>query len=299
MYDNTLAADVKTVLLIGETGHEGRLTAPLARLTGAHITNATDLTSALRAIEAHEPDAVVSGLPLSADEGLSLLFYVSLHHPGLPVVVLVDDVAAETAQQAEWYGALATLASSDDSGAVAAAVAKVLGLSAPVDIWDRVAEVAARRHLSLVLPPPPAGWFDAEDRLGGLFRGLGEVRGLRGTVALDEHGSTLGAIDATGSLDVPGIVATLHGLIQASHAACTGAGLDEFETAVIRTGLETIVMSCCADASTHVHMVTLVAPDGNRALVELAHKRLQREFHGVQPAVAYPASHRSAAEISA
>jgi hypothetical protein len=46
-------------------------------------------------------------------------------------------------------------------------------------------------------------------------------------------------------------------------------------------------------------MVTLVAPDGNRALVELAHKRLQREFHGVQAAVAYPASLRSASEISA
>jgi CheY-like chemotaxis protein len=299
MYDYTLAADAKTVLLIGETGHEGQLTAHLARLTGAHIANATDLTSALRAIEAHYPDAVVSGLPLTGDEGLPLLFYVSLHHPGLPVVVLVDDAEDEATQQAQWYGAQATLPWSDDSGAVAAAVANVLGMSAPVDIWDRVAEVAARRHLSLVAPPRQVSWFDAEDRLGGLFRGLGEVRGLRGTVALDGCGSTLGAIDATGSLDVPGIVDTLHGLIQASHAACTGAGLDEFETAVIRTGQETIVMSCCADANTHVHMVTLVAPDGNRALVELAHKRLQREFHGVQAAVAYPASLRSASEISA
>jgi hypothetical protein len=108
----------------------------------------------------------------------------------------------------------------------------------------------------------------------------------------------LSVSDATTSLDVPGILGTLQALIEASHAACTGAGLDEFETAVLRTGQETIVMSCCADACTHVHVVTLVAPDGNRALVELAHKRLQREFHGVQ-ASAYPASHRSAAEISA
>jgi hypothetical protein len=106
-------------------------------------------------------------------------------------------------------------------------------------------------------------------------------------------------IDTTGSLDVPGIVATLHGLIQASHSACTGAGLEEFETAVLRTGRETIVMSCCADESTHVYVVTLVAPDGNRALVELAHKRLQREFHEVQAAGGYPATLASAAEISA
>jgi len=149
------------------------------------------------------------------------------------------------------------------------------------------------------VPPTPVSRFDADARLGGLFRGLGEVRGLRGTVALDEHGSALSVMDATGSLDAPGIVETLHGLIQASHAACTGAGLDEFETAVLRTGQETIVMSCCADANTHVHVVTLVAPDGNRALVELAHKRLQREFHEAQAAGGYPVTLASAAEISA
>jgi CheY-like chemotaxis protein len=298
MYDNTLVTDVKTLLLIGETGHEVRLTAPLVRCTGAHVVNATDLKSALRAIEAHRPDAVVSGLPLTDGEGLSLLFYISLHHPGLPVVVLLADADEGMAQQAQWYGAHTTLPWSDDPGAVAAEVAGVLGMSSPDDIWDRVAEVAARRHLSLVTPQTPVSGFDAEDRLGGLFRGLGQVRGLRGSVALDEKGSVLNVVDETGSLRAPGIFGTLQTLVQASHAACTGAGLDEFETAVLRTGQETIVMSCCADAATHVHVVTLVAPDGNRALVELAHKRLQREFHGALPAV-YPASARSAAEISA
>jgi len=299
MYDHTLVTDVKTVLLIAESCKAGQLTAPLARITGAHIVSASDLTSALRAIEAHEPDAVVSGLPLTEGDGLPLLFYVSLHHPGLPVVVLVDDAGKDMSRQAEWYGAQATLPWSDDTGAVASDVARVLGMSAPADIWDRVAEVAAGRHLSLVAPASPASWFDAEDRLAGLFRGLGEVRGLHGTVALDPQGSVLTMADTTGSLHAPGIIATLQGLIQASHAACTGARLDEFETAVLRTGQETIVMSCCADANTHVHVVTLLAPDGNRALVELAHKRLQREFHGSQVAAAYPASVVSAAEISA
>jgi hypothetical protein len=106
-------------------------------------------------------------------------------------------------------------------------------------------------------------------------------------------------VDTSGSLDVPGIVATLQALIQAGHAACTGAGLDEFETAVLSIGQETIVMSCCADEGAHVHVVTLVAPNGNRALVELAHKRLQREFHEAQAAGGYPATLPSAAEISA
>ena len=298
MSHQMLVEDAKTVLLIDGAGSAARLSAPLARSTGAHIITATDLTSALRAIEHDKPQAVISGLPLTDEVGLPLLFYVSVHHPGLPVVVLLDEATDDMVQQAQWYGATTSIARCADPGALSADVSTALGMSSPYAIWDRVAEVAARRHLSLV-PPTPVSRFDADARLGGLFRGLGDVRGLRGSVALDDDGSLLGMVDSTGSLDVPGIVATLQTLIQASHAACTGAGLDEFETAVLRTGQETIVMSCCADASTHVHVVTLVAPDGNRALVELAHKRLQREFHEVQAAGGYPVTPASPAEISA
>jgi hypothetical protein len=294
MDHNSIVAE-KTVLLIGETGHEARLAAPLGRATGAHIVNAADLASALRAIEAHQPDAVVSGLPLTGDEGLPLLFYVSLHHPGLPVVVLVDDPAAEMARQAEWYGAKATLPWSNDPGAVATDVAGALGMSTPVDIWDRVAEVAARRHLSLVVPPP-ASLFDADACLAGLFHGLGSVRGLRGSLALDEEGSLVSKVDSCGTFDVPRILAPLKGLIRAGHEACAEAGLDQCETAVLRTGHEALVVSCCVDADTHIHVVTMVAADGNRALVELAHSRLQREFHDAQTIAT---SQRSAAEMSA
>jgi hypothetical protein len=289
--------DEKTVLLIDGTGYAERMSARIARSTGARIITAADLTSALRSIETDEPDGIISGLPMTSD-GLPLLLYVAAHHPGLPVVVLLDEADNDAAQQAEWFGAKAALPLSGDPRALSVDVARALGMSPSVDIWDRVAEVAARRHLSLVVAPPVSR-FDPEERLSGLFRGLGAVRGLRGTIALDEDGSALSMIDTTGSLDVPGIVATLHGLIRASHSACTGAGLEEFETAVLRTGQKTIVMSCCADESTHVHVVTLVAPDGNRALVELAHKRLQREFHEAQAAGGYPATLASAAEISA
>ena len=298
MYHQMLVEDAKTVLLIDGAGSAARLSAPLARSTGAHIVTATDLTSALRAIEHDKPQAVISGLPLTDEVGLPLLFYVSVHHPGLPVVVLLDEPSDDMVQQAQWYGATTSITRCADPGTLSASVSTALGMSSPYAIWDRVAEVAARRHLSLV-PPTPVSRFDADARLNGLFRGFGEVRGLRGSVALDDDGSLLGMVDTSGSLDVPGIVATLQALIQASHAACTGAGLDEFETAVLRIGQETIVMSCCADEGTHVHVVTLVAPDGNRALVELAHKRLQREFHEAQAAGGYPATLPSAAEISA
>lgn len=296
MYHNTLV-DEKTVLLIDGTGYAERMSARIARSTGARIITAADLTSALRSIETDEPDGIITGLPMTSD-GLPLLLYVAAHHPGLPVVVLLDEADDDAAQQAEWFGAKAALPLSDDPRALSVDVARALGMSPSVDIWDRVAEVAARRHLSLVVAPPVSR-FDPEERLSGLFRGLGEVRGLHCTLALDDDGSLLSVVDASGSLDVQSMVATLHGLIEASHAACKDARLGECQTAVLRTGHETIVMSCCADASTHVHVVTLVAPDGNRALVELAHKRLQREFHEAQAAGGYPATLPSAAEISA
>jgi len=290
--------DEKAVLLIDGTGHAERMSARIARSTGARIITAADLTSALRSIETDEPDGIISGLPMTND-GLPLLLYVAAHHPGLPVVVLLDDADEDMAEQAEWFGAKAALPLSDDPRALSVDVARALGMSPSVDIWDRVAEVAARRHLSLVVAPPVSR-FDPEERLSGLFRGLGAVRGLRGTLALDDHGALLSVVDATGSLDVQSMVATLHGLIEASHAACMDARPGECQTAVLPTGHETIVMSCCADASTHVHVVTLVTPDGNRALVELAHKRLQREFHEAQAEGAgLPGSQRSAAEISA
>jgi hypothetical protein len=117
-----------------------------------------------------------------------------------------------------------------------------------------------------------------------------------GSLALDEAGSFVSKIDSCGSFDVPRILAPLKGLIRAGHEACAQAGLDQCETAVLRTGQEALVISCCVDADTHVHVVTMVAADGNRALVELAHSRLQREFHDAQTIAS---SQRSAAEISA
>lgn len=292
--DNTLT-DVKTVLLVDETGYAERMSAPLARLTGARVITAGDLTPALRAIEAHRPDAIVSGLPLTDEVGIPLLFYVSLHQPGLPVVVVLDDASDATAQQAQWFGAKAVVTRSSDPSTLAADLAQSLDMAPVVDVWDRVAEVAGRRHLSLVAPVPTTG-FDADACLAGLFRGLGAVRGLRGSVALDKDGSFVSKLDSGGSLDVPHILASLKGLIRAGHQACAEAGLDQCETALLRTGHEALVVSCCIDADTHIHVATMVAADGNRALVELAHSRLQREFRSSQLVAS---SQRSAAEMSA
>ncbi len=266
-----------TVLLVGAP-HGDPLTEPLARWTGARLSAVYDLEAAFRTVRAEVPHAVVSALPLTDEQGLTLLMWMAVHHPDTPVVVVADPLSDDAAEQAQWFGARAAIARAADVEALAAEVAGALRLSPAIDVWDHIAAVAGRRHLALVTTPIHVS-FDADTRLTGLFRGLGQVRGLRGSFALSAEGLLLGVTDMYASLDIPETVATLRVLIEESHKASTGAGLAELETAVFRTDHETIVVSCCAEATTHVHVVTIVAKDGNRALVELAHRRLRREVH--------------------
>jgi ActR/RegA family two-component response regulator len=266
---------LRTVLLVGAPDGDP-LTKTLTRWTGARLTAASDLEAAFRTVRAGTPHAVVSALPLTDEQGLTLLMWMAVHHPDTPVVVIADPLTDDDAEQAQWFGARAAFARDADVEALAAEVADALDLSPAIDVWDHIAAVAGRRHLALVTTPIQVS-FDADIRLTGLFRGLGQVRGLRGSVALSAEGSLLGLADMSGSLDVPETIATLQVLIEESHRASSGAGLAELETAVFRTDQETIVASCCVEATTHVHVVSIVAKDGNRALVELAHRRLRRD----------------------
>lgn len=274
---STRAGDRATVLLIGRATDADRLHGPIARWTGGHVSTAPDLGTALRAITAATPQAVVSTLPSTEEQGLTLLMWMAIRHPEVPVVVVAHDPVDD--EQVRWFGARAVIASSQDVEALAADVADAIGLSPAVDVWDHIAAVAGRRRPALAAAPAGLA-FDADRRLGGLFRGLGQVRGLRGTIALTADGTLIGISDPSASLDATATVATLQVLLEESHTACTGVGLADLETAVFRTDRETLVVSCCTDADTHIHVVTIVAKDGNRALVELAHRRLRRDVQG-------------------
>lgn len=265
-----------SVLLIDERASVERMTAPLASLTGDSVLSVTDLTSALKAIESQKPRMVISGLPLTNDLGMTLLLWVSARHPGLPVVVLVEDLTDELAQQAQWFGALGTLAKSADTRALTDGLASVLGITPkPADsdaCWEAVAE--AHRHLTLVAPYVPTR-VDTHSAVAGLFRGLGEVRGHLGTYAIDSDGTLLDWDVENPNVDVRATAATIRGMLPAP------GGDVQPCTEVIRSGNLTYVVSCCLAAAHHAHIVTVVADGGNRALVQLAHKRMRRELSQV------------------
>lgn len=261
-----------SVLLIDETASVERMTAPLAKLTGDKVVSATDLCSALKAIESQKPRMVISGLPLTNDLGMTLLLWVSARHPGLPVVVMVEDLTDELAQQAQWFGAMGTLAKSSDTGVLTNGLASVLGIAPqPVDsdaCWEAVA--AAHRHLTLV-EPYVAPRVDTHSAVAGLFRGLGQVRGHLGTYALDSDGTLLDWTVDDESVDVRAKAAAIKALLPVD---AKGQPCSE----ILRSGSETYVVSCCTAAGHHAHIVTVIADGGNRPLAQLAHKRMRREL---------------------
>jgi CheY-like chemotaxis protein len=265
-----------SVLLIDDTYALMAMTSPLARLTGDTVLSASDLCSALKLIEAQKPTTVISGLPLTDDLGMTLLLWVSARHPGLPVVVLLEDLTDELAQRAQWFGATGTLAKSVDPRVLPCGLASMMGITAPVVEPMPQPALPTARHLTLV--PPLKVRIDTEGALLGMFRGLGDVRGHRATMALDSDGSLMSWTTTAENFDVRGTATTLQALITEDHEAFTPVGEAQCQVATIREGQETYVVSCCSDTGHHVHFATVLAEGGNRPLVEMAHKRLHRQL---------------------
>lgn len=270
-----------SVLLIDETDCVQRMIAPLAWLTGETVLSATDLGSALRAIETYEPTAVISGLPLTNDQGMTLLLYVSARHPGMPVVVLVDDLTDDLAQQAQWYGARGTLAKSGDPRVLPSGLGPLLGLPTPAieqDPYTAILAAASRRHVDTPVQ------IDLAAAVSGLFRGLGEVSGHRATLALAEDGTLLTSLASARGGDLHGAAAEIQGVIAARHQACPTPTLAERGDAEFRADHGSVIITCCGETAQHAHIATVLADGGNRSLVELAHARLRRALRGAASA---------------
>ena len=265
-----------SVLLIDDTYSIMAMSDPLARLTGETVLSATDLCSALKLIEAQKPTTVISGLPLTDDLGMTLLLWVSARHPGLPVVVLLEDLTDELAQRAQWFGAMGTLTKSLDPRVLPCGLAPMLGITSPAVEPMPQPALPTARHLTLV--PPLKVRIDTEGALLGMFQGLGDVRGHRATMALDSDGSLMSWTTTAENFDVRGTATTLQALITEDHEAFTPVGAAQCQVATIREGQETYVVSCCSDTGHHVHFATVLAEGGNRPLVEMAHKRLHRQL---------------------
>lgn len=102
---------------------------------------------------------------------------------------------------------------------------------------------------------------------------LAEMRGVNGYMAsaiLDFTGETLATDTVATSVDLAVAGATFNDIFRGAHAAAGKVGFGAATDMVIQTPAGVIVMMCTGvEAKVHLHLVTVLAKDGNQALAKM------------------------------
>lgn len=103
---------------------------------------------------------------------------------------------------------------------------------------------------------------------------LDEIKGVNGYVAsaiMDFTGEMLASNSTTTAVDLQVAGATFNDIFRAAHAAAGKVGFKAANDLVINTPGGTIVMMCTGvEQKAHLHLITILAKDGNQALAKLA-----------------------------
>lgn len=108
----------------------------------------------------------------------------------------------------------------------------------------------------------------ALDALLNEFKG---INGYKASAILDFTGETLVSDSASSDIDLAVAGPTFNDIFRAAHAAAGKVGLMAASDMVIQTPGGIIVMSCTGvESKAHLHVVCILAKDGNQALVKMA-----------------------------
>ena len=104
-----------------------------------------------------------------------------------------------------------------------------------------------------------------------LLDDLKSINGYKASAILDFTGETLVANSASNDIDLEVAGATFNDIFRAAHAAAGKVGLGAATEMVIQTPAGIIVMACTGvQSKAHLHMVCILAKDGNQALAKVA-----------------------------
>ena len=115
---------------------------------------------------------------------------------------------------------------------------------------------------------------------------LDEVKGVNGYVAsaiMDFTGEMLATNSTSTSIDLQVAGATFNDIFRAAHAAAGKVGFKAASDLVVNTPEGTIVMMCTGvEQKAHLHLITILAKDGNQALAKMAmHKIAPRAMESL------------------
>lgn len=107
---------------------------------------------------------------------------------------------------------------------------------------------------------------------------LGELRTINGYMAsaiLDFTGETLVTDTMSADIDLQVVGATFNDIFRLAHAAAGKIGFSAANDMVIQTPGGVIVMMCTGvEAKVHLHLVCILAKDGNQALAKITLRKI-------------------------
>lgn len=103
---------------------------------------------------------------------------------------------------------------------------------------------------------------------------LDEIKGVNGYVAsaiMDFTGEMLASNSSSAAVDLQVAGATFNDIFRSAHAAAGKVGFKSANDLVVQTPEGVIIMMCTGvEQKAHLHLITILAKDGNQALAKLA-----------------------------
>ncbi len=103
---------------------------------------------------------------------------------------------------------------------------------------------------------------------------LDELKGVNGYAAsaiMDFTGEMLASHSSTANIDLEVAGATFNDIFRSAHAAAGKVGFKSANDLVVQTPEGVIIMMCTGvEQKAHLHLITILAKDGNQALAKMA-----------------------------
>ena len=108
-----------------------------------------------------------------------------------------------------------------------------------------------------------------------LLDDLKGIKGYKASAIMNFTGEALATDSASGDIDLDVVGATFNDIFRSAHEASGKVGFSAATEMVIQTPNGVIIMLCTgANEDIHLHLVTVLAKDGNQALAKMTMEKL-------------------------
>jgi predicted regulator of Ras-like GTPase activity (Roadblock/LC7/MglB family) len=108
-----------------------------------------------------------------------------------------------------------------------------------------------------------------------MLQDLKDIKGYMSSAVMNFTGEMLASDSGTGNIDLDVVGATFNDIFRSAHEASGKVGFSAANEMIINTPNGVIIMLCTGVSSdVHLHLVTVLAKDGNQALAKMTMEKL-------------------------